>query len=276
MSCSQRDIPCNFESRVGESRGQASKRKHDELQDEHDALKEVVAIAASRRDGVDVLQRLRNCKNIHSLLSYLKQGDLVHQTVLDPGKQARQMLLIGLMQSTAPLREIIGFVAKCLGENRGQDLLALAGVGKFRNRVVDIKALGQNLLSTPHRPNGNVVGISRGKQPESLDSDPTEQRQSDKASTEQEKVADTPAFSVPSQPWTRVTTDDTLVSHLISTFLLDLNPYWRHVEEDLFLHDMRSEQRSVLDSSLYCSPLLVNAICALSCVSESTSLQLHS
>lgn len=147
---------------------------------------------------MDVLQRLRNCRNVHSLLAYLKQGDLVHQSVLDPGKQARQILLIGLMQSTAPLREIIGFVAKFVGENKGQDLLALAGVGRFRNRVLDINALGQNMLSTTCQPDCNEAGISRGKKSRSLDSNPSEQRQSDKASTEE--VADTPAFSVPSQP----------------------------------------------------------------------------
>ena len=261
-------MPCTYETRIGESRGQATKRKHDELQDEHDALKEILAIAVSRRDGVDVLQRLRNCRNVLSLLAHLKQGDLVHQSVLDPGKRAKQMLLVGLMQSTAPLHEIIGFVAKRLGKNKGEDLLTVIDVGRFRNRVLNINALGKNMLSTTHRPNCNEAGISGERHSKSVDSNPTEQCQSDKASAEE--TADTPAFSVPSQPWTRITADDAFVSHLISVFLLELNPYWRHVEEDLFLHDMRS----ALDSTLYCSPLLVNAICALSCVSKSRSLQL--
>ena len=260
-------MPCTYETRVGESRGQATKRKHDELQDEHDALKEIVAIAVSRRDGLDVLQRLRNCRNVRSLLAHLKQGDLVHQSVLDTGQRARQMLLVGLMQSTAPLGEIIGFVAKFLGESKGPDLLALIDVGRFRNHVLNLNALGQKMLSTNHRPDFNEAEISRVENLEALVSNSTEQHQSNKASAEE--TEDTPTFSVPSQPWTRVTADDAFVSHLISVFLLDLNPYWRHVEEDLFLHDMCSP----LEATHYCSPLLVNAICALSCVSKSRSLQ---
>jgi len=255
---------------VGESRGQVTKRKHDELRGEHDALKEIMAIAVSRRDGVDVLQRLRNCRCILSLLAHLKQGDLVHQSVLDPGKQARQMLLISLMQSTAPLHEIIGFVAKRLHENKGLDLLSLMDVGSFRNRVLDINVLGQNMLPTTCGRDSDEAGDSGEKQWRSANPDPAEQYQSDKASAEE--TADNPAFSVPSQPWTRVTADDALVSHLVSVFLLDLNPYWRHVEEDLFLRDMRMP----LGSTLFCSPLLVNAICALSCVSKPRSLELGS
>ena len=217
-------------------------------------------VAVSRRDGVDVLHRLRNGGGVRSVLGHLKQGDLAYQSVLDPGGQARQMLLIGLMQSTAPLGEIIGFVAKSLHENKEQDILALVDVSRFRNRVLNINALSQNMLPTTQRPDSNEAGTPRGTDAESKDPKATEQRQSDK--TPAEDTADTPVFTTPSQPWTRVTRDDAFVSHLISVFLMNLNPYWRHVEEDLFLRDMRSPP----GPKRYCSSLLVNAICALSCV----------
>jgi hypothetical protein len=74
------------------------------------------------------------------------------------------------------------------------------------------------------------------------------------------------AFAVPAQPWTKLTTDDALVSHLVTVFLNYSNVYWRYVEEDLLLHSM---QRGL--PSDFCSPLLVNAICALACLSSEHS-----
>jgi len=219
-----------------------------------------VDIAVSRRDGVDILHRLRSRGDVRSVLAHLKQGDLAYHSVLDPGGHARQMLLIGLMQSTAPLGEIIGFVTKCLHENKEQDILALVDVSRFRNRVLNINALSQNMLPITQRPDLNEEGTSRETDAEFRDPNATEQRQLKRISAGD--TEDTPDFTVPSQPWTRVTRDDAFVSHLISVFLLDLNPYWRHVEEDLFLRDMRSPS----GARRYCSSLLVNAICALSCV----------
>lgn len=74
----------------------------------------------------------------------------------------------------------------------------------------------------------------------------------------------TNAFSVPAEPWTNLTTDDALVSHLVTVFLNYSSVHWRYVEEDLFLRSMQSGNIS----SDYCSPFLVNAICALACLSS--------
>jgi hypothetical protein len=71
---------------------------------------------------------------------------------------------------------------------------------------------------------------------------------------------------MPAQPWTKLTTDDAFVSHLVTVFLNYNNVYWRYVEEDLFLHGM---QRGL--PSEFCSPFLVNAICALACLSSDHS-----
>lgn len=73
-------------------------------------------------------------------------------------------------------------------------------------------------------------------------------------------------YLVPAQPWTKLTTDDALVSHLVTVFLNYNNVYWRYVEEDVFL---RSMQRGVPDE--FCSPFLVNAICAMACLSSEHS-----
>lgn len=65
---------------------------------------------------------------------------------------------------------------------------------------------------------------------------------------------------MPAQPWTKLTTDDALVSHPVTVFLNYNNVYSRYVEEDVFL---RSMQSGVSDE--FCSPFLVNAICAMAC-----------
>lgn len=66
---------------------------------------------------------------------------------------------------------------------------------------------------------------------------------------------------VPAAPWTSVTDDPRLVNHLTSVFLVRENSCWRFLEQEPFLEDMRRGQ-SDCD---YCSPLLVNAACALAC-----------
>jgi hypothetical protein len=76
---------------------------------------------------------------------------------------------------------------------------------------------------------------------------------------------DAPKFSVPAQPWTRLTTDDNFMSQLVSIFVNTSNVYWRYLEEDLFLESMQSGELT----AKYCSPFLVNAVCAMACVSQS-------
>ncbi|KAI5371147.1 hypothetical protein Slin15195_G020190 [Septoria linicola] len=70
---------------------------------------------------------------------------------------------------------------------------------------------------------------------------------------------DTPPYSVPARPWINITADDEAISHLVSVFFAWINPTWRFVEQDLFLQAMRSRNTR----SDFCSPLLVNSICAI-------------
>lgn len=74
----------------------------------------------------------------------------------------------------------------------------------------------------------------------------------------------TPIFSVPAKPWTTVTDDDLLVSHLLSLWFT-----WRHwwypfVDRDAFISAMQSGKE---DDDL-CTPALVNLILADACVSD--------
>ncbi|KAI9927032.1 hypothetical protein MW887_003413 [Aspergillus wentii] len=75
------------------------------------------------------------------------------------------------------------------------------------------------------------------------------------------RLADIPLFRVPAQPWTTVTDDDDLVSHLISLWFTWNYPVTNFMNRDLFIRDMKSGR---LDSE-YCSSFLVNIILAEAC-----------
>lgn len=78
------------------------------------------------------------------------------------------------------------------------------------------------------------------------------------------ELVDKPAFSVPAAPWTKITHNDWVVSHLVSAYLNWYHFYYHNFDEVLFLEAMVSGD---LESS-YCSPLLVNAVLAMGCVSR--------
>jgi hypothetical protein len=70
---------------------------------------------------------------------------------------------------------------------------------------------------------------------------------------------------VPSHPWTTIAGAG-LVSSLISAFFeTDHNYLIPLIHASSFIHDMRTKADG---EAAYCSPTLVNAICALKCVSN--------
>lgn len=77
------------------------------------------------------------------------------------------------------------------------------------------------------------------------------------------RLCDQPVFRVPAKPWTTVTGDDGLVSHIISLYFTWYNPCFPWMDRDVFIRKMREGDLE----SQFCSPFLVNAILAAGCVS---------
>ena len=77
------------------------------------------------------------------------------------------------------------------------------------------------------------------------------------------RLADLPIHHVPAAPWTDVTGDNDLVSHLISVWWAWHLPVYCYMDRDLFIKDMQSGK---IEAS-FCSPFLVNAVLAMACVS---------
>ncbi|KAE8348840.1 hypothetical protein BDV28DRAFT_152443 [Aspergillus coremiiformis] len=74
-------------------------------------------------------------------------------------------------------------------------------------------------------------------------------------------LCDEVPFRVPAKPWTTVTEDADLVSHLVSLYFTWDFPFHVFLDRDVFLRDMA---RSDLKSE-FCSPFLVNALLANAC-----------
>ena len=74
------------------------------------------------------------------------------------------------------------------------------------------------------------------------------------------RLVDATIDSVKASTWTRVTSDDGLVRHLLEVYFLHDHPYIPCFHKDLFLRDMAAGRGQ------FCSSILVNAILASGCV----------
>lgn len=70
-----------------------------------------------------------------------------------------------------------------------------------------------------------------------------------------------PPYLVPAKPWTTVTSNDGLVSHLLSLYFHWDYPIYHFLDRRLFLSDMAAGR------TRFCSKMLVNAVLAHACVS---------
>ncbi|KAF4215306.1 hypothetical protein CNMCM6805_005459 [Aspergillus fumigatiaffinis] len=74
-----------------------------------------------------------------------------------------------------------------------------------------------------------------------------------------EKLCDIPLVQVPAKPWTAVTDDGQLVSHLVSLYFTWDNPLVQIVDQKVFLEHMKAG----MTNSEFCTPLLVNSVLAM-------------
>lgn len=152
-------------------------------------------------------------------------------------QQARQGILTALAQSTASLRYLLDSKANVSSVSEGMVQSWASIRSALRDQIVtvefvDIFLRDHHLTSPAHQTlmlrsqvNGSYTG---------------------------------PDLWVPALPWTPLLRDDAAFSHLVSLFLTYVNPFYRFLEEDLFVSGLRSRQ----DKSRYCSSFLVYAVLA--------------
>ena len=76
-------------------------------------------------------------------------------------------------------------------------------------------------------------------------------------------LCDEAPCDVPAEPWTTVTRDGDLVSHLVSLYLAWNWPFSAFLDKEVFLKHMRRAEAG----SEFCSSFLVNAVLSNACVS---------
>ena len=247
--CCRRNIQCVHVTRAHESRGQAVKRRADELFQSNHSLERVFNALAGQDEyeAVAIFRSIRAGQQPASILNDILHGR-THRPVEKPYEtQLREAFIIALAQSTAPLDEIVDMAASTLTPSIQISLPPLASYRPLRDRIVTLDTM-RNMLAAANRDHRSM------------------QERVGRDSSGVHRVPDGaysgPTFWVPASPWTSFTVNDDAVSHLVTIFLTYINPYSRCVEEDLFLESMRQPTAD----STYCTTFLVHAILACASV----------
>lgn len=186
---------------------------------------------------------IRSGQSPSAVLNYLRQTVRAEATICLHESSVGQNTMRLLLNSQSPLSEIL----RCIKgpRSQGQPPTPIQRCVKFHQDQFSSLDTSQDDRAEPFDDSRIAAAYLR----------------SSKSSSSDESHVET-LYQVPARPWTEVVCDDALVSHLVSIFLIWLNPPFRFVDPLQFLKDIRSR-------NLYakcCSPLLVNSILAYASV----------
>ncbi|PYH43596.1 Zn(II)2Cys6 transcription factor [Aspergillus saccharolyticus JOP 1030-1] len=144
--------------------------------------------------------------------------------------QSYGLKLLEIIRNDASAEEIRAFIDEILGQDGGESKVGEEAECKLEEvrRVIDVEGAGPSF-----RP--KVMDIHY--------------------------LCDEVPYRVPARPWTTVTEDADLVSHLVSLYFTWDYPFHAFLDRDVFLEHMR---RGDLQSE-FCSPFLVNALLTNAC-----------
>jgi hypothetical protein len=256
---------CIYEVTKTETPVQAVKRKHAQMQQDHDELRSLFKIIATANipKSLEIHNRIRAGQSPEIILQQLKHGDMLIQTKINSPKHVRHVLLSSLMQTNASFDDMVEFIGLTVAKAPGTPAPTAALLRQLRGQQTDLRGLRTLLGHNQPPPLQRRIAIS------DLLSDPgsrpyvaTNHSPTISEPEDSNKQPRKPIYKVPAKPWTRLTDDDDLVSDLISLYLEWVNPFFRVLEEDLFIKAMQSGDFN----SEYCSPFLVNAMLGYACV----------
>lgn len=182
----------------------------------------------SEPEAIEILRRMRSSEDLVSVLNFIKEGDLLLQS----------RLYLGSVEDIA-----------------------------HRGPVIDVGtaeeyAYTRSLLEKMHKAGSmRDFRFTEGGTPER-----TRRRLSQNLTAQTDPTPDVPPIRVPARPWTNVTDDNYLVSHLVSLYFTWEHPATCCLDKTAFLADMTSGHPP--ETTKFCSPLLVNAILMAACVSH--------
>lgn len=209
-----------------------------------------VLAGQDERRAIDAFRRLRAGQQLEGILQDRHHTNTHSTLVSSHDRQLRQHFLVSLLQSTEPLWNIVQVATSVLNSSTRMDLPPREAFRPLRDCIITLEALGEIVAEANPAENAHDWSAVVPKTPSLGQHIP-------------DGFHDGPLFWVPASPWTNVVDSDEAVSKLVSTFLSTINPYWRYLEEDLFLRQMRAKNTH----GLYCSQLLVNSVLACASVS---------
>jgi hypothetical protein len=240
--CRDRNTVCEFDTNKAETHTQALKRKYNELQSQKSAFEQVYEVLQTRpeQEADEVFRRIRRGADAGSILRHVKYGDMLVQLALVP--EARYRYEFPYLPDMPPfLRQpdnpyLQSEVYEC----------ALRG-SPDPSHPPGHQAHQPRLL--PDAPNATDSPYGTGQQ------DPYFKPYLSAT------VVHPLLESVKPSKWTAVSGDDCLMRKLLHDYFLFEYDWFTFFHKDYFLEDMASKTHR------FCSPLLVNAVLSVGCVS---------
>ncbi|USW54819.1 hypothetical protein Slin15195_G081380 [Septoria linicola] len=241
--CIAAKAECVCTTQQHETERQAAKRRFNEITTSHEQLRKVheFLVGASQDNASTALRLLRDQKSLEHVLTWIASLD---QSISQSHQQLNyQEFATALVQSTAPLQDLVGIAELVFNPTQQYNLPSRDALAALQDRIISL---------------GDVLGVLAQSNPTSDTSLLSTFTAVESLCSADDNELELRLHWVPASPWLDSRIAERGVSRLISTFIWTVNPYWRLLEADLFLRHMRTRK---LDS-LYCSPLLVNAVLA--------------
>lgn len=191
----------------------------------------------SEVDVAEIICRIRAGHSAEAIVAHANTDNPL--TISNPQRQALHTFLINLAHSTGSLRQI-SRLAMSVSTAYLEGLVP--DPQNFRimcNRIVRFSYV-DDLLRSSQGLNPISPLLLKGAEQSSNANAYNMITVQDHPLQDGLNSRDDSPHQVTAAPWTTLTTDDEAVSHLVSLFLVWINPTWRFVEPDLFLQGMPS------------------------------------
>lgn len=138
-------------------------------------------------------------------------------------------------------------------------------ISNLENIEQSLEATRDLQMPTPRNLTAAVSGLDFS----ALDSNPSRGlTASEDGSVQQNRPRGRPVLpTFQAKQWTSVAVSDDAIAHLISLFFTWEQPLHQYITMPPFLADLKEPDPDPTTPKEFCSPLLVNAICARACVS---------
>lgn len=228
---------------------QAAKRKHDETNSELATYEQLFGMigSANELDAAELVKRIRSGHSAGAIVQYATTGN--GPPVSDPQQFALHTFLVNLAHSTGSLRQVARLSMSISQATLGTRLPSPEDFNMLCNRIVQFSYMEEMLRATQHVHSVPILrlgGVGQSAIVDARDSAPVQRElfQHDVGKP------DDPPYRAPAVPWSTTLSDHDAVSHLISVFLVWINPTWRFVEPDLFLKGNTKLQTAALGLSM--------------------------